>query len=643
MFGGIDRSLLWRMGLGLSLIAGAALFGLISSVLIAEKVRGAATAINHAGTLRYSTYDATTAVLRPQVVDREVHRRELERALHRFERHYAGESLYRIVPDDPKHPARRAYHEIGSIWAADVRPMLLSGLGRVPDAGFYDELRSVADDFVHRVDHMVFLLEQHTEARMQLLRIVQGVGLSLTLLVIFSTVWFMRRDVVRPLRELLAGAQAVRQGDFQQRIGHTGDDELGQLGSAFNLMARDLSRSYDELERRVEEKTRALEYSNRALELMYRSLSHLHDGTLSRANYTETLREMEKLLGLGRGSLCLLESNGRKGFRLADSRRDPGSDGPLCDQRACAECVGIAPDGGDRRALAAADGGRLLSIPLYDGAEIHALLQMELPEDVTPEPWQLQLVEAIARHLGIAIASQRRAIQSRRLALLEERAAIARELHDSLAQGLSYLKIQVTRVQVACRHVDRTPELDAALTDLREGLNGAYGQLRELLTTFRIGIDAAGLNSALEETVAGITARGAPYVELENKLADGELGINEEVHVLHIIREALCNVMHHAEATRTRVTLEWTPERRVRVAIVDNGIGIGEKPRKADHYGLSIMLERAAQLKGELDIGRAPEGGTQVRLLFRPMGLAPPDDAALDPARAVTEAEQEVV
>jgi two-component system, NarL family, nitrate/nitrite sensor histidine kinase NarX len=197
-------------------------------------------------------------------------------------------------------------------------------------------------------------------------------------------------------------------------------------------------------------------------------------------------------------------------------------------------------------------------------------------------------------------------------------------------------------VQAACRQVQRTPELDAALTDLREGLNSAYRQLRELLTTFRIGIDAAGLGSALEETVSSITARGAPYVELENKLADGELGINEEVHVLHIVREALCNVLHHAEATRARVTLEWTPERHVRVAIVDNGIGIGDRPRKADHYGLSIMLERAAQLKGELDVGQAPEGGTQVRLLFRPVGLAQ-RDAAPDPGREVIETEQEVV
>lgn len=625
MLGGIKRSLLWRMGLALSLVAAMGLFGIVSSVLIAEQIRGAATAINLAGTLRYSTYDASTTVLKPQVNDRQAHRRELEMALDRFERHYGEQPLSRIVPDSPSHPARTAYDDVGRIWASEIRPTLLRALDRPLDAESYVELRGLVDGFVQKVDRMVFLLEQRTEAQVQLLRLIQGVCLFLTLLIIVFTVWFLRRGVMNPLQELLAGAQAVREGDFSRRIRHAGEDELGQLGAAFNLMAHDLSRSYEDLEQRVRDKTRALEYSNRSLELMYRSLSHLHDGTLSRANYTETLSEMEKLLGFGSGSLCLLEADGRKGFRLADSDHDPGFIGPLCTQHTCMDCVGrthgkVHLDAEDE------DGGpRLLSIPLYDGAEIHALLRMQIPPGMTPEPWQLQLVEAIARHLGIAIASQRRAIQSRRLALLEERTAIARELHDSLAQALSYLKIQVARVHAAVKGSGGKSDIDAALNELRQGLNDAYRQLRELLTTFRIGIDAAGLGSALEETVAGVTARGGQYVELDNKLSDGELGINEEVHVLHIVREALCNVLRHAQATRTRVTLDWTSDHRVRVAIVDNGIGIGEKSGKPDHYGLSIMHERAAQLQGELGIGPSADGGTQVTLLFRPIGRGAPE------------------
>lgn len=645
----IKGSLLWRLGFVLSLIAAMALLGILSSVLIAERLRGAATAINHAGTLRYSTYDASTTVLRPQVEDREAHRLALDVALLRFERHYASEALSRMVPVAVRHPARVAYDDIGHRWVAEVRPTLIEALERPPDAASYQAIRAQVDDFVSRVDRMVGLLEQRAEAQVQLLRVVQGGGLLLTLLVIVFTGRFLRREVMRPLRELLVGAQGMRRGDFSRRIGHTGADELGQLGVAFNLMAQDLARSYDELEHRVQDKTRALASSNRSLELMYRALSHLHDGTLSRGNYTQTLREMERVLGLGRIRLCLLEADGRKGYQLADSHHDREVSGPLCEQHTCSDC--LKPIWVAEPSVPAPDHGPSLSIPLYDDGKIHALLQMDVPPEVTPEPWQLQLIEAIARHLGVAIASQRRVIESRRLALWEERAAITRDLHDSLAQALSYLKIQVTRLDRAMHGTEANlpgergakprgrsakDEVAAALQELRDGLNDAYQQLRELLTTFRIGIDAAGLRAALQETVAAARDRGGQVVELDNALADGELGINEEVHVLQIVREALCNVQRHAHATRSRVTLAWTADHRVRVAVVDNGRGIGAAQDRPDHYGLNIMRERTRQLHGTLAIEGLPEGGTQVQLLFRPAGV-PAAPVASEPGKVLPE------
>jgi two-component system, NarL family, nitrate/nitrite sensor histidine kinase NarX len=623
----LRHSLLFRLGLALSLIAAMTLLEFLSSVTIAEKLRGAATAINHAGTLRYSTYAASTVALRPQVEDPVVYRAELDHALQRFERHYGGEPLRRVIPERAEHPARRAYEEIGMLWQYEVRPMILLAPAWDPDSTFYEELRFVVDDFVERVDRMVYLLERRTEAQVQMLRAVQAVALLLTLLVILSTVYFLRRDLVFPLRELLDGAESMRTGDFTRRIGHTGQDELGRLGAAFNRMAIDLSTVYSELEQRVCEKTRALESSNQSLELMYRSLSRLHDGTLSRANYTGTLCEMESLLGLGPGSLCLLERDGQKGFRLADSEHDPQFAGPLCERGSCMECVEASRDG--PRLIDAADGSRVLTVPLHDGVEMHALLQMQVPSGVIPEPWQVQLVEAIGRHLGIAIAAQRRAIEARRLALLEERATIARELHDSLAQALSYLKIQVTRLQSAVRGRVRNGEVESVLDDLREGLNDAYAQLRELLTTFRIGLGGQGLGQALEETVAGIAAHGTLYIELDNRIADGQLGANDEVHLLQIMREALCNVQRHAGASRARVSLGWTPDGQVRLTVVDDGVGIGEAFRNGSearpgHYGLTIMTERARQLGGRLDIGPGPDGGTLVELRFPPADLTGP-------------------
>lgn len=625
MSGNIRYSIVWRLAIALSVVAFMALFAIVSSVVNAEKLRGAGTAINDAGKLRYSTYQASATVLQPEVDAPEEQRRNLMLAVDRFDDLLIGGSIARIVPEDPTDALRESYEAVSAAWKMEVRPILVGAVGRVPDGVFYRELRAVVDDFVMQVDGMVHLLEERVEAQVRRLSILQAICLALAALTIALAVRFMRRDLANPLRELLAGADAIRNGDFDRRIRHTGRDELGQLGSAFNLMAVNLSQSYHSLEQRVQEKTHALTQSNRSLDLMYRSLRHLQDGTLVPSRYRDTLREMESLLGLGRICLCLLEPDGRRGFQLADSRCETAEQGPMCTLAFDANTLGVASGSVYLRAPADGESG-FISAPLKEGSSLIALLRIEVPVGVELAPWQLQLLEAIAEHLALAITSQRRANRDRRLALLEERAAIARELHDSMAQSLSYLKIQVARVRAARRPPENPAEVEAALQELHDGLNTAYQQLRELLTTFRIGIDAEGLNSALQGVIEHVNeAHAALNVELDNALADGEMGVNEEVHLLHIVREALCNVQHHAKASRVRVSMGWDADRRhVHLIVEDDGIGIG-KASKPEHYGLPIMRERAAQLGGRLDVGPGPEGGTRIELLFQPAGLETAD------------------
>jgi two-component system nitrate/nitrite sensor histidine kinase NarX len=610
-FANLQHSIVWRLGLSLSLVGFMAVFGILSSAVIAEKLRGAGTAINDAGKLRYSTYQASATVLQPEIDDPEDQQRTLMIPIDRFDGILRSGSIARMVPDNSAHGLRSAYESVGSSWEAEVRPLLVGAVGRVPDGVFYQELRATVDDFVIQVDRMVYLLEQRVESQVRRLGALQAACLTFAALIIVLAVRFMRRDLAVPLRELLAGAAAIRNRKFDQRIQHTGRDELGQLGSVFNLMARDLSQAYEELEQRVQQKTRTLE-------LMYRCLRHLQDGTLVRSRYRETLREMESLLGLGRVCLCLLEPDGRRGFELADSRCEGPEQGPLCEP--LSESGSLGSELGNLHFYAAGAGrSGVLSALLKDGSGLVGLLRIEVPANTEPASWQLQLVEAIAEHMALALAHQRRANRDRRLALLEERAAIARELHDSLAQSLSFLKIQVARMRAARRPGGNLAEIGSALEELHEGLNGSYQQLRELLTTFRIGINAESLDSALKSLIAQVNgAHAVLHVDLDNALVDGEIGINEEVHVLHIVREALCNVQHHAQASRVQVRLGWDTDRgQIRLTVQDDGIGIG-KTSKSEHYGLPIMRERADQLGGRLEVGTGPEGGTRIELLFRP-------------------------
>lgn len=136
--------------------------------------------------------------------------------------------------------------------------------------------------------------------------------------------------------------------------------------------------------------------------------------------------------------------------------------------------------------------------------------QMEHDTEVRVQVMQRVLGAALAvtvlvvvltlRLIGVAIGAERRIEQERRLALLEERAVIARELHDSLAQSLAYMKIQVSRLQGAMNSPDRNAEAAEMLADLREGISSAYRQLRELISAFRMKREDAVLGATLGPT-----------------------------------------------------------------------------------------------------------------------------------------------
>ena len=212
--------------------------------------------------------------------------------------------------------------------------------------------------------------------------------------------------------------------------------------------------------------------------------------------------------------------------------------------------------------------------------------------------------------------------EGRRLALHEERGILARELHDSLAQSLSYLKIQAARLEAALGEPRAAagrglPAPVEILTEMREGIGSAYRQLRELLTTFRLRIDGRGLTNALAETVAEMRQRSETQIELDDRLPAGLLSPNEEVHVMQIIREALSNVARHAEAGHCWIRLDRAAG-EVQVSITDDGKGLGGGAPERGHYGLTIMRERALSLGGEIQIENAPPHGTRIRLAFHP-------------------------
>lgn len=233
----------------------------------------------------------------------------------------------------------------------------------------------------------------------------------------------------------------------------------------------------------------------------------------------------------------------------------------------------------------------------------------------------LELLETIGSHLGIAVAKQRSDDEARRLSIIEERNALAHELHDSLAQTLASLRFQVRMMEDTLKQDEA---LVAARTDLdriRTGLDEAHTELRELLNSFRAPIDERGLIPALDKLVNRFQQESGVHALFQNECRQLKLSASEELQMLRIVQESLANIRKHADAHTVRVLLSCPSPGTYRVLVEDDGQGFentGRVGQPGEHIGLSIMDERARRLGGELKIESEPGDGTRVELFYRP-------------------------
>jgi len=615
----IDRrffadSLVTRLGIAFGMIIVLALTATVSATVFTELSTGKGAAINLAGSLRMQTYWITVQVLRSGDGDRA--RSELPQSIAEFEARLNHLLRLSGLPADAADPARRAYDRISLGWSDDLKPAIRRALDAGPPAR--DAFVSHMSAYVLEVDRLVSLLEGDLERRIQALRLIQGVALFAIIVVTFVSLYLVHVRAIVPLADLLQCARRMRVGDFTVRAQHTGEDELGQLGQSFNAMAADLARSYATLEARVEEKTEKLARSNVSLEVLYNTTRTLAENPLIPEKLDWVMRDIERVVGLKACAICAREEGDRRGFPivLASELVDREQASVWCTDERCYAC--FQDDEGGVRIVGNGE-ERLLAVPLAEGGKPCGVLLLWLPPGVEVENWKIQLLESIGHHIGAALAATKRADERRRIALMEERSIIARELHDSLAQSLSYLKIQVARLTALLGEKAGSEATGEVLQELKLGIGNAYRQLRELLTTFRLRIDGRGLSDALQETTREFSDRAGIRVELQDRLLGHELDSSEQIHVLQVVREALTNVEHHAHANRAEVRLAGE-QGRVRVTVDDDGVGIRDAEPPAHHHGLAIMRDRAATLGGALRVSRRPEGGTHVELEFSPRG-----------------------
>lgn len=258
-----------------------------------------------------------------------------------------------------------------------------------------------------------------------------------------------------------------------------------------------------------------------------------------------------------------------------------------------------------------------------DKGDEYVLLVLICEDASTLITAQANVIEVIAQGFADIFRATRQAQISRRHVVQKERAIIARELHDSLAQSLTYLKIQASRIQSLCGEdgdnlTVNGSEFIEVVDGLRDNLNIAYRQLRELMTAFRLTVGGESFHQAIEDSLKEFEKRSSIVFDLDNRLSDDELTIDEEMQVLHIVREAMSNIVRHSHAKRSRVCLHHHDGNNIRITINDDGVGIEKSQRRAQHLGLIIMQERSQNLGGQFSVMELDGGGTKIQVTFMP-------------------------
>jgi signal transduction histidine kinase len=222
----------------------------------------------------------------------------------------------------------------------------------------------------------------------------------------------------------------------------------------------------------------------------------------------------------------------------------------------------------------------------------------------------------VANQVGTAVANARLYREVQRLAAYEERERLAREMHDGIAQALTYLKLKAEALQ---QHAGggRWPSVLAGIEDIRRAALEALGDVRQAIVDLRAASGRHGGEGFLAHLAEYLhTWSRLNDIECELVAPDGEIHLSDEaeIQVVRILQEALANVRQHSGARSVRVRVQESAAGLV-FAVRDNGRGFDpQQPPRPGHFGLAGIRERAASIGGTVTIRSSPEAGTEVEL-----------------------------
>ncbi len=262
------------------------------------------------------------------------------------------------------------------------------------------------------------------------------------------------------------------------------------------------------------------------------------------------------------------------------------------------------------------------SIPLYAQGKEVGVLNVASPDWRELSPEDLDLLHTVGDLLGMAVERARLFARSAELGALQERNRLAREIHDTLAQRLTAIILQLETTQALLDAGAKPAQLQetvaSALALARAGLEEARRSVADLRAA---PLEGRTLAEALAMLAQEVQASAGLPMEWRLEGSVRPLPVRAEVGLYRIAEEALRNVVEHAQASHAQLLLTFLP-RQVRLTVADDGIGFDPLQTPPDAFGIRGMRERAQLLGGSLLVQSRPGQGARL-LVTLPLGGQP--------------------
>jgi two-component system nitrate/nitrite sensor histidine kinase NarX len=602
------------------------------TLLLSWQLEGGAAAINEAGKLRMLSYRLAL------VIEHVSSRPQIDAELEQFNR-----ILLDLQNGDAKRPLllpatpgiQSQMRVVRSTWQQQIEQNARAAAG--PDQAARElglqRYRQSLTSFVGDINQLVSLVEVELSGKTTWLRLCQTVLIFLSLAASVTLLYLLFLWIIGPVSRMQAVIAKMSEDDLGVRLPIESEDEFGMLALAFNKMADHVQGAHRTLEQRVQDKTEKLRAQNDQVAALY--------------EITAFLAGPHAIDELCRGFLqSIMQRVSADGgmVRILDNQQDnmhitvhEGISERLIEEEHCIkanECLcGSTVQHGvilikdfrqlnqERHYRCQEEG--FVSIAVFQivaRQQVIGSFSLHFTQQRVISGHEQRLLETLGQNLGTAIENQRLIAREKEFAVSQERNLLAQGLHDSIAQGLNFLNLQVQMLDDSVRRAN-LEEVAEIVPLLQAGVEESYQDVRELLLNFRTRWQDSDLNSEMRNVLAKFERQTGVHGDISIEGSGPPLAPEQQLQVLFILQEALSNIRKHAQAGEVRVRVQNGRDFALEVRDDGRGFAPAELLEKSDaHVGLRIMQERAQRLGAQFEVVSESGSGTTISLHLRREG-----------------------